>query len=211
MDVIQLCNWRYATKKMIPGKSVPQEKIDKILEAIRLAPSSSGLQPYEVLVITDPVLRAKIQPVAKNQSQIVDGSHLLVFAAWDDYTPARIQSVFEQNKRDRGSISEYWENYGKVLQDRYPPRGAAVNFQHTSRQAFVGLGFGLLAAAAEQVDASPMEGFDPDELDGLLGLREKGLRSVVLMALGYRDADNDWLVKLKKSRRPASEFFTVLK
>jgi nitroreductase len=211
MDVIELCNWRYATKKMTAGKVVPAAKVERILEAARLAPSSSGLQPYEVLVISDPELREKIRPLAKGQAQIVDCSHLLVFAAWETYTAELIGQAFEQTRRDRGELSEYWANYGKVLQEQYPARGAEVNFQHTARQAYLALGFALLAAAAEEVDCTPMEGFDADALDALLGLRAKGLRSVVLLPLGYRDAENDWLLKLKKSRRPMAEFVSELK
>ena len=206
MDIIELCNWRYATKRMLPGKAVPAEKVERILEAVRLAPSSSGLQPYEILVISAPELRAKIQPLAKNQAQIADCSHLLVFAAWDTYTPERIRQAFEQTRRDRGEISEYWANYGKVLEDSYPPRGPEVNFPHAARQAYLGLGFALLAAAAEGVDSTPMEGFDPAALDELLGLREQGLRSVLLMPLGYRDAESDRLADAVKSRRPMVEF-----
>ncbi|MNZ53128.1 Oxygen-insensitive NAD(P)H nitroreductase [compost metagenome] len=211
MDVIDLCNWRYATKKMTVGKVVPQEKVERILEAARLAPSSSGLQPYEVLVISDPELRERIRPLAKGQAQIVDCSHLLVFAAWETYTAELIGQAFEQTRRDRGELSEYWANYGKVLQEQYPARGAEVNFQHTARQAYLALGFALLAAAAEEVDCTPMEGFDADALDALLGLRARGLRSVVLLPLGYRDAENDWLLKLNKSRRPMAEFVSELK
>lgn len=211
MDIIELANWRYATKRMIAGKTVPQEKVERIVEAARLAPSSSGLQPYEVLVISDPALKAKIQPVAKNQAQIVDCSHLLVFAAWDNYTVERIQNVYEQTKKDRGTVSEYWTNYINVMKENYPPRGAEVNFQHTARQAYIGLGFALLAAAAEGVDSTPMEGFDPAGLDEVLGLRAKGLRSVLLMPLGYRDVANDYLVNQKKSRRPKEEFAIELK
>lgn len=211
MDVIELCNWRYATKKMTAGKVVPQEKVERILEATRLAPSSSGLQPYEVLVIADAELREKIRPLAKGQAQIADCSHLLVFAAWETYTAERIGQAFEQTRRDRGDLSEYWANYGKLLQEQYPARGAEVNFQHTARQAYLALGFALLAAAAEGVDCTPMEGFDADALDDLLGLRARGLRSVVLLPLGYRDAENDWLLKLKKSRRPMAEFVSELK
>lgn len=211
MDVIELCNWRYATKKMIPGLVVPQESVERILEAARLAPSSSGLQPYEILVIADPALRAKIKPIAKDQAQIADCSHLLVFAAWDTYTAERIGQAFAQTKLDRGEISEYWENYGKVLQEKYPARGVEVNFEHAARQAYLALGFALLAAAAEGVDSTPMEGFDPQALDDLLGLRAKGLRSVALLSLGYRDEDNDWLLKLKKSRKPMAEFVTEIK
>ncbi|MNZ51476.1 Oxygen-insensitive NAD(P)H nitroreductase [compost metagenome] len=173
---------------------------------MRLAPSSSGLQPYEILVISDPALRAQIQPLAKHQAQITECSHLLVFAAWDTYTPDRIRGAFEQTRRDRGEISEYWANYGKVLEESYPLRDAEVNFQHAARQAYLGLGFALLAAAAEGVDSTPMEGFDPAALDELLGLRDKGLRSVLLMPLGYRDAEADRLAGAVKSRRPLADF-----
>lgn len=211
MDVIELCNWRYATKKMLPGQAVPAAKVERILEAARLAPSSSGLQPYEVLVIADPALREQIRPLAKGQAQISDCSHLLVFAAWETYTPELIRRAFEQTRRDRGELSAYWENYGKLLEEQYPARAAEVNFQHTARQAYLALGFALLAAAAEGVDCTPMEGFDPAALDELLGLRARGLRSVVLLPLGYRDADNDWLAKLRKSRRPMAEFASELK
>ena len=206
MDIIELCNWRYATKRMQPGKSVSAAKVERILEAVRLAPSSSGLQPYEILVISDPALRAQIQPLAKSQAQITECSHLLVFAAWDTYTPDRIRGAFEQTRRDRGEISEYWASYGKVLEESYPLRDAEVNFQHAARQAYLGLGFALLAAAAEGVDSTPMEGFAPVALDELLGLRDKGLRSVLLMPLGYRDAEADRLAGVVKSRRPLADF-----
>lgn len=211
MDVIELSKWRYATKRMMRGKTVPQEKVDRILEAARMAPSSSGFQPYQILVISDPALRAKIQPIAKNQAQIVDCSHLLVFAAWDDYTVERIQEVYEETNRERGAPNEFWTNYIKVKQADYPPRGPEVNFQHTARQAYIALGFALLAAAAEGVDSTPMEGFDPAALDDLLGLRAKGLRSVLLMPLGYRDMERDYLVNQKKWRRPAEEFIVEVK
>ena len=88
--LIDKLQWRYATKKMNPAKVVPQDKVDRIVEAARLAPTSSGLQPFEVFVVTDAAVRERIKPIAWNQGQITDGSHLLVFAAWDDYTPERI-------------------------------------------------------------------------------------------------------------------------
>lgn len=212
MDLIQLCKWRFATKRMLPNKAVPSDKLNRILEAIRLAPTSSGLQPFEVLVITDSELRAKIKPIAKDQPQIVDCSHLLVFSAWDNYTDERINKVFDQTVADRGGMrDEGWENYRKMLIDKYPPRGAEENYQHAARQVYIALGFGLLAAANEQVDATPMEGFDPSKLDELLGLKAKGLRSVLMMPLGYRDAENDWWSKMNKSRRPKSELFTEVR
>ena len=206
MDLIEKLNWRYATKAMDAAKRVPQDKVERILEAIRLAPSSSGLQPYEVLVVTNPEVRAKIKPVAWDQGQITDCSHLLVFAAWDDYTAERINTMFDFITAERGSTNEGWENYRKLLLSKYPPRGPEVNFQHAARQAYIALGVALVAAAMEEVDSTPIEGFEPDAVDDILNLRARGLRSVVMLPLGYREADKDWLVNLKKVRRPRDEF-----
>lgn len=208
MDLIERLQWRYATKKMDPTKKVPKEKVERILEAVRLAPTSSGLQPFEVIVVTNAQLREKIQAIANGQTQIGDGSHLLVFAAWDDYTAERINAVFDHTNAERGGKSEGWEAYRQLLLARYPQRGAEVNFQHAARQAYIGLGVALVAAAFEEVDSTPMEGFDADALDALLNLRARGLRSVAIMPLGYRDAANDWLVALKKVRRPHEEFIS---
>ncbi|RCX07093.1 nitroreductase family protein [Extensimonas vulgaris] len=210
MDLIERLQWRYATKKMDPTKKVPKEKVERILEAVRLAPTSSGLQPFEVLVVTNAPLRAKIQAIANGQTQIGDGSHLLVFAAWDDYTAERINAMFDLTNAERGGTNEGWEAYRQMLLARYPQRGAEVNFQHAARQAYIGLGVALVAAAFEEVDSTPMEGFDADALDALLNLRARGLRSVAIMPLGYRDAANDWLAPLQKVRRPREQFITWL-
>lgn len=203
-------NWRYATKKMDPTKVVPDDKVERILEAARLAPTSSGLQPYEVIVVTNPEVRARIREVAWNQAQVTDGSHLLVFAAWDNYTPERINQMFDLVNEERGFRNEGWENYRQMLLNNYPQRDPEVNFQHAARQAYIGFGLALTAAAFEGVDATPMEGFEPDKLDEILGLRERGLRSVTIMPLGYREAEGDWLVNLKKVRRPKDSFVSVV-
>jgi nitroreductase len=193
---------------MNPAKSVPQEKLDRILEAIRLTATSSGLQPYEVFVVTNKEVREKIKPIAWNQEQITDGSHLLVFAAWDNYTADRINMMFDLVNEQRGFKNEGWENYRQMLLSMYPQRDAEVNYQHAARQAYIGLGTALIAAAEEQVDATPMEGFDPKALDEILGLKALGLRSVVILPLGYRAEDGDWLVKLQKVRRAREDFIT---
>lgn len=208
MDLIKKLQWRYATKKMDPAKAVPQDKVERILEATRLAPTSSGLQPFEIIVVTNAEVRAKIKPIAWEQGQITDCSHLLVFAAWDDYTPERINMMFDLTNDERGVKSEAWENYRKMLLNTYPQRGAEVNFQHAARQTFIGVGTALIAAAFEEVDSTPMEGFDPKALDDILNLRSRGLRSVAIMPLGYREEGKDWLVNLKKVRRPRDKFIT---
>lgn len=203
--------WRYATKKMDANRAVPQDKVDRIIEAARLAPTSSGLQPFEIIVVTSKAVREQIQPIAWNQAQITDGSHLLVFAAWDNYTPERINHMFDLTNEQRASTNEGWENYRQMLLKSYPQRNAEVNFQHAARQAYIGLGAALIAAAFEEVDSTPMEGFDPAKLDDILQLRERGLRSVAILPLGYRAEEGDWLVNLKKVRRPLEQFATEVK
>jgi nitroreductase len=173
-----------------------------------LAPTSSGLQPFEVIVVTNKDIRAQIQAVANNQAQVTEGSHLLVFAAWDTYTADRINHHFDLTNAERGGTSEGWENYRQMLLKSYPSRDAQVNFEHAARQAYIGLGASLIAAAFEEVDSTPMEGFDPKSVDDILGLSAKGLRSVALLPLGYRAKGQDWLENLKKIRRPVSEFVT---
>ena len=206
MELLHKLQWRYATKKMNPAKAVPQEKVERILEAARLAPTSSGLQPFDILVVTNPEVRARIKPNAWNQDQVTDCSHLLVFAAWDNYTAERINMMFDLTNEVRGFKNEGWEKYRQQLLSTYPQRDPEVNFQHAARQAYIGLGAALIAAAFEEVDSTPMEGFDPAVIDDILHLRERGLRSVVIMPLGYREADQDWLAKLEKVRRTRENF-----
>ncbi len=205
-NLIEKLNWRYATKKYDPSKIVPTEKVERVLEAIRLSASSSGLQPYQVLLITNRDLRAQLLPAAWNQAQVVDASHLLVFAAWDTYTRERINKAFDLVNEQRGFKNEGWEGYRKLLLEQYPARDPETNFQHAAKQAYLAVGTALAAAADEGVDATPMEGFDPVKVDEILKLGEKGLRSVVLLPLGYRAADGDWLAPLKKVRRSREEF-----
>jgi len=183
MELLDKLNWRYATKAM-NGQEIPQEKIDNIIEAISLAPTSSGLQPFEVYVITNQEVKDKIKPIAWNQSVVSDCSHLLVFAAWDTY------------------------NYRQMLLKAYPPRDPEINFNHAAKQAYIAFSQAITAAAFEQVDATPMEGFDANALDEILNLKEKGLRSCVLLPLGYRDTENDWLVNLKKVRKSKEDLIT---
>ena len=209
MSLLENLNWRYATKKM-NGNTVPQDKIEYILEATRLAPSSSGLQPYKVFVITDPEMKAKIQPIAFGQSQIVDCSHLLVFAAWDSYSLDRIESVFDRTLKERGLPANAMDDYKNNLWATYEPLGQEWHAQHAAKQSYIALGLAMAAAAEHQIDATPMEGFIPAQLDELLGLEAKGLKSVTLLPIGYRDDANDWLVNLKKVRTPKADFITEI-
>jgi len=200
MELLDKLNWRYAAKAM-NGEKVAQEKIDNILEAAILAPTSSGLQPFEIMVVTNQEIKEKIRAIGWNQSVITDCSHLLVFAAWDTYTADRINKVFDHTNDIRGFKNEGFENYRQMLLNTYPQKDAEVNFQHAARQAYIAFAMAIAAAAFEGVDSTPIEGFEPDALDEILDLRAKGLRSCVILPLGYRDAENDWLVNLAKVRK----------
>jgi nitroreductase len=210
MDLLENLKWRYATKKM-NGNIVPQEKLDYILEATRLAPSSSGLQPYQVFVISNRELLQKIRAFGWDQSQITDCSHLIVFAAWDSYSIERMGAVFDRILAERGSPANTADEYKKKIWGLYEPLGVEWHNNHAARQAYIALGLAIAAAAEQKVDATPIEGFIPPEIDALLGLSEKGLKSAVLLPIGYRDEQNDWLVNLKKVRTPKEEFITEIK
>jgi nitroreductase/dihydropteridine reductase len=208
MSLVEKLKWRYATKKMDSSKSVPQETVEEILEAVRLTASSSGLQPYELVVITNSELREKIKAVANNQTQVTDCSHLVIFAAWDNYTTQRINDAFDMTETVRNFKNDAGVAYRQMLLTNYPARDPEVNFTHAAKQAYIGLGTALIAAAEVGVDSTPMEGFNPKALDEILNLKDKGLRSVVMLTLGYRKEDEDWLVKLKKVRRPKEKFIS---
>ena len=206
MALLDDLKWRYATKKYDPAKKVAQADVDKIIEAARLAPTSSGLQQFRVIEITNQELKDKIVPIARDQKIVADCSHLLVFVAWDKYTDERIDGQFNYitDERDlpRGRMSSYTDQ----LKKKYLNQTDEENFVHTARQAYIGFGLAIAQAAELKVDCTPMEGFNNEKLDELLDLRSKGLRSVLLLPLGYRDAENDWLVNMKKVRKSKEEF-----
>src|SRR6218665_1284454 len=207
MALIDDLQWRYATKKM-NGQKIAQDKIDYILEAARFAPSSSGLQPYKVFVITDPEQLKEIRTFAFDQSQITDCSHLLVFAAWDSYSPERIGNVFSRTVKERGLPENAMDDYKNMLWGMYEPLGKEWHAIHSAKQSYIAFGMAIAAAAEQKVDATPMEGFDTVKMDAFLGLDKQGLKSTVILPLGYREENEDWLVNMKKVRTPKEEFIT---
>ena len=209
MSLLTDLQWRYAAKRM-NGQAVPEQQVDYIVEAARLAPSSSGLQPYHVLVIRDKALIARIAPHTLNNQQLNDASHLLVFAAWDNYTEARVNECFERSNRERDLPDSVTDAYRTRLLAHLASQSAHDNHQHAAKQSYLAAMCAMMAAAEQKVDCTPMEGFDFAAVDALLNLPAQGLKSTLLLPLGYRDADNDWLVKLKKIRQPREMFVTDL-
>lgn len=209
MSFLQNLNWRYATKKYDTSKKLKSVELDQILEAIRMAPTSNGFQPYDVIVVNNVGLREQLKAAAYNQAQVTEASHFLVFAAWDNIDQYNLGRVFDVMAEVRGHSDALTERRKSSIAG-FAAKSAEVNFQHAAQQAFIGLGFALAAAAELKIDASPMGGFEPAKFDEILGLKARGLRSVVVLGLGHRDAANDWLVNLKKVRRPKSEMIIEL-
>jgi nitroreductase len=209
MSISKALNWRYATKRM-NGVTIPETKLDAILDAISLAPSSYGLQPYSVLVIENKDILEKIKPIAMNQPQITEASALLVFAVWDKLSSEKIEIYIDQIAKERNVTAESLGQFKDQMSAQLK-NSDSDNLNWNSKQAYIALGVGLVAAAEEKIDSTPMEGFDKHALDDFLKLKEKGLQSSVLLALGYRDAENDYLVDLKKVRREKRKLFLRFK
>ena len=209
MSLINQLNWRYATKRM-NGEKIPQQKVDTILEAIRMSASSYGLQPYTIFAIQNEEVRKSILPAAYNQPQIVEASHILVFAAWDKISQEQIDAFFKQMEEVRGATTESLAAYKAMIENTVNSQTGDATFNWTSRQAYIALGTGLIAAAEQEVDAAPLEGFDPAAVDEILGLKARNLRSVAILALGYRDTTTDQLGNAKKVRRDTNKLFVTI-
>lgn len=206
MNLIESLNWRYATKKYSDIK-LSTDKLQTIIEAINLSASSAGLQPYKLVVVENRKLRKELCEGSFNP-QIAEASHLLVFAAYSTIKKEHIEKYIQLTARVRGIAEDSLVDFKNSLESYILSKTDEENFIWSARQTYIALGTALIAAATLQVDATPMEGFDAEKFDEVLGLKEKGLKSVVLLALGYRDEENDFLAKLKKVRFPNEEFVT---
>ncbi len=209
MNLVDDLKWRYATKKM-NGISVEESKINEILEATRYSASSFGLQPYHILVVKDAEVRKKLQPHAYNQSQIVDCSHLLVFCIWDGINQEKIDIYTKDIAHQREQPYESVKDFNSYISSSVLAMDKEKQNIWSAKQAYIALGTALVASAEAKVDSTPMEGFQPDQFDEVLGLNQKGLKSVVLLAIGYRDSEHDYLAGAKKVRRETNLLFERL-
>ena len=206
MNLIESLEWRYATKKM-NGEKIPQDKLDRILQATKLAPSSYGLTPYNVIVVEDQKLKEELQGAAYGQSQLKDSSAVLVFATWDDIRETSVDTYIDYVAKQREIPVEGLKGMSDMIKGSLSNMTQEQKVSWAQRQAYIGLGFALTAAAVEGVDSTPMEGFNPPAVDRILGLQDYGLMSVVILPLGYRDIENDYLSNAKKVRREDDAFF----
>jgi len=206
MQLLESLQWRYATKKM-NGEKIPQDKLNTILEATKLAPSSYGLTPYQVVVVEDQELKQQLQGACYGQTQLVDSSAVLVFATWDNITEVGVNAYMNEIATQRGISVDMLSDFSNMLNGSIKGMTEEQKQTWAQKQTYIGLGFALVAAATEEVDSTPMEGFVPAQVDEVLGLKELGLKSSVILTLGYRDAENDYLSSLRKVRWNHDKFF----
>lgn len=205
MSLLENLNWRHAVKAYDATKKVSPENLNTILEAARLAPTSSGLQPFKIIVIEDQALKEKLVQGALNPEVMRDCSQVLVFAAWDHYSDEKIDTVYDLHTDVRDLPRGRFGSYTTQLKELYNGQTPEQHFQHTARQTYIALGLAMAQAAELKVDSTPAEGFSNQLVDEVLELNELGLKSVTLLYLGYRDLENDYLAHMKKVRIPMEE------
>ncbi len=203
-------NWRYATQKFDTAAKLSEEELMILMDAMRMAPSSYGLQPFEVLVITDPELREKLKEVSYGQPKVTDASHLIVFARIKNFAEQHIDEYAENLVKTRGIGLDMIKDLVAAMKGNILSKNAEELAAWSDKQAYISLGFLLYAAAEHHIDAGPMEGFDKAKYDEILGLADKNLSATVIAAVGKRAANDDFQ-HYKKVRKPEEEFFTTIK
>ena len=202
-------NWRYATKKFDATKKITTEDLDTLKEAIRLSSSSYGLQPYKVILVENPELRAKIQPSAWGQSQIVEASHLIVFANEINFGTTGIDNYIKNASETRAIPAESLQGYADFMKANITALPEDIRNNWTAKQTYLALGNLLNAAAELKIDVTPMEGFVPTEVNEILGLEGLGLNATLIATLGYRH-EEDATQYYKKVRKSNEDLFITL-
>ena len=208
-NVLENRAWRYATKKFDAGKKVSDEDLETILEATRLSASSYGLQPYHVFVITNQELKEKLRPYSWNQSQITDASHILVFANTIDFGEELIEGYVQNLSETRNVPLENLKDYADFMKSNLLDLPVDIKNNWTARQVYIALGNVMQAASELKIDTCPMEGFQADEYNKILGLTEKNLNTTVVLPIGYR-SDEDETQHYPKVRKSKEELFTYI-
>lgn len=202
-------NWRYATKKFDATKKISNEDLNILKEAIRLSSSSYGLQPYKVIIVENPELRAKIRPSAWGQSQIVEASHLIIFANEINFGTVGIDNYFKNTSETRQIPLESMKGYQDLVIKNITSLPEEMRNIWTAKQTYLALGNLLNAAAELKIDATPMEGFVPAEVNEILGLDKLGLNATLIATIGYRH-EEDATQHNKKVRKSNEELFITL-
>lgn len=209
MKLIKQLQWRYSVKRM-NGAEVPKEKVNKILESVRLAPTSMGLQPFEILVVDNPEVKKDLFQIACGQPQVLESSHLLIFSAWNQVTELLVDDYMRTIAEIRDLDIELLDDFKKSILKFVSSKNNEEIREWAARQVYIALGTAIDAAALCHVDATPMEGFNSKAIDEYFDLKEDNLHSVVLLALGYRDVHKDEFAEAPKVRRHFDDLFRFI-
>jgi nitroreductase len=207
-QLLEQLKWRYATKQFDPNRKISAADWTTLEDALTLSPSSGGLQPWKFIVVTDPAVRAKLSPASWGQKQITDASHLVVFAAKNNFGEADVDAHIANVVKTTGAPAEALKPLREMLVG-----GIVKSMDEAARnawarnQAYIALGNLLTSAALLGIDACPMEGFDRTQYDEILGLKAKGYASAVIATLGYRLPDDKYAAA-PKVRFPKEQLFT---
>ncbi|MDO6759163.1 NAD(P)H-dependent oxidoreductase [Tamlana sp. 2_MG-2023] len=204
MDTIKQLQWRYATKKFDVTKKLSAEKLNVVKQAFNLTATSFGLQTIKLVIIEDQTVRQSLLKASFNQRQVVDASHLLVICVQSDISTADIDNYYKNIQGIRQTSETILKPYREDLVKMMAGKSVVQRQQWSTNQAYIALGNLMTVCAVEGIDSCPMEGFLPQEYDRILELDKQGLKSVLLLPLGYRAAD-DMFSELKKVRRPINE------
>lgn len=196
-NIIQALNWRYATKKFDTTKKLSAEQLETLLESLRLTASSYGLQPWKFLVIENPALRTQIRAAAWDQSQVTDASHLVVLCAKTDVNDAAVDEYMAAIAVTRSIPVEGLAGFSQMLKGAISGKTQSDLTTWAAKQVYIALGTLLTSAALLEIDACPMEGFDPAAVNTILGLDSQNLTATVLCPLGFRDSSDDTITRTK--------------
>lgn len=204
MNIIEALNFRHAVKGFDSNKKVSDQDFAILLEALRLSPSSFGLQPWKFVVVKNPETRAQLKEHAWGQTQVTDASHLIVLCRLTEMTPEYIESFIQFTAKERGMDPAALEEYKNMMLGFIKNKTPEQIDAWMGEQVYIALGVLLTACATMSIEACPMEGFDSKAFDEILKLNEKGLKSTVVCAIGYH-SEGDYLAKAKKVRFPMNE------
>ncbi|TXF89031.1 NAD(P)H-dependent oxidoreductase [Neolewinella aurantiaca] len=205
-NLISALEWRYATKKFDSNHPASDADIESLKKATNLSASSFGLQPYRIVVVTDPAVKQQLRAAAFDQDQVTSASHIFVFAAKEEVSPEYVNAFMRLTADTRGVPFEALKGYADYINGSLAGKDTAAILDWTRRQSYIALGTLLAAAGELKLDACPMEGFDPAQFDEILGLPQQGLRSVVIAAVGHRSEADD-TQHHAKVRFPVEEMF----
>lgn len=208
-NVLEHRTWRYATKKFDPSKKVSDQDLETLLEATRLSASSYGLQPYHIFVISNQETKEKLKPASWNQSQITDASHVIVFANTTDFGEELVDDFIENTSTTRNIPIETLKGYSDFMKSKLVSLPSESKDTWTTKQAYIAFGNLMQAAAELKIDTCPMEGFESDKYNEILGLTEKNLNAAVVLVIGYR-SEEDQTQHLPKVRKSKEALFTYI-